>query len=100
MILGISLSTFTIVHVIISLIAIVAGLVVVAGMLGSQRMPGLTALFLVTTILTSATGFLFPINGFTPAHRASGSSRSSFWRSRCWRSTAGISPAHGAGFTW
>ena len=67
MILGMSLHTFTVVHVIISLIAIVAGLVVIAGMLGSQRMPGVTALFLVTTILTSATGFLFPISGFTPA---------------------------------
>ena len=67
MILGMSLHTFTVLHVIISLIAIVAGLVVIAGMLGSQRMPGVTALFLVTTILTSATGFLFPISGFTPA---------------------------------
>ncbi len=68
MILGICRSqAFTMLHVIISLIAIVAGLVVLAGMLGSQRMPGVTALFLVTTILTSVTGFLFPINGFTPA---------------------------------
>ena len=67
MILGMSLHTFTVLHVIISLIAIVAGLVVIAGMVGSQRMPGVTALFLVTTILTSATGFLFPISGFTPA---------------------------------
>jgi hypothetical protein len=67
MILGMSLHVNTVLHVIISLIAIVAGLVVLAGMLGSQRMPGVTALFLVTTILTSVTGFLFPINGFTPA---------------------------------
>jgi hypothetical protein len=68
MILGVlSLSAFTTLHVIISLIAIVAGLVVIAGMLGSQRMPGVTALFLVATILTSATGFLFPVSGFTPA---------------------------------
>lgn len=67
MILGMSLHTFTVLHVIISMIAIAAGLVVIAGMLGSQRMPGMTAVFLVTTILTSATGFLFPINGFTPA---------------------------------
>ena len=67
MILGMSLQTFTLVHVIISLIAIASGLIVVFGMLGSNRMPGLTALFLLTTILTSATGFLFPIKGFTPA---------------------------------
>jgi hypothetical protein len=66
MVLGMSLSTFTTVHVIISLIAIVAGLVVMFGMLGSNRTPGLTAIFLLFTILTSATGFLFPFNGVTP----------------------------------
>jgi hypothetical protein len=66
MILGMSLSTFTTVHVIISLIAIVAGIIVMFGMLGSNRMPGLTAMFLLFTILTSATGFLFPFNGVTP----------------------------------
>jgi uncharacterized membrane protein len=60
MILGMSLSTFVLVHVIISLIGIVAGFVVMFGMLGSNRMPGLTAVFLLLTILTSATGFLIP----------------------------------------
>jgi len=67
MIFGLSLENFTLLHVIISLIAIVSGIVVLIGMLRSQQMPGLTALFLLTTILTSATGFLFPIHGFTPA---------------------------------
>jgi len=66
MILGMSLATFTMVHVIISLIAIVAGLVVMFGMLGPQRQGGLTFIFLLFTILTSATGFLFPFNGLTP----------------------------------
>jgi hypothetical protein len=60
MILGMSLSTFVLVHVIISLVGIAAGLVVMFGLLGSNRMSGLTALFLVTTILTSATGYLIP----------------------------------------
>ena len=60
MILGMSLVTFTMVHVVISLIAIVAGLVVMFGMLGSKSQPGLTAIFLLFTILTSATGFLIP----------------------------------------
>jgi len=59
-ILGMSLDTFVLVHVIISLIGIVAGLVVMFGMLGSNRMPGLTTIFLLFTILTSATGFLIP----------------------------------------
>jgi hypothetical protein len=60
MILGMSLSSFVLVHVIISLIGIAAGFIVMFGMLGSNRMPGLTAVFLLLTILTSATGFLIP----------------------------------------
>jgi hypothetical protein len=68
MILGTSLSTFTAVHVIISLIAIVSGILVMFGLLGSKRMPGLTAIFLLFTILTSATGFLFPFEKLLPSH--------------------------------
>ena len=67
MILGLSIAAFTIVHVVISLIAIVSGFVVVFGMIGGHRMGGWTALFLLMTILTSLTGFLFPITAFTPA---------------------------------
>jgi hypothetical protein len=68
MMLGLSLSAFTILHVIISLIAIVAGFVVMFGMLGSKAMPGLTAIFLVFTILTSVTGFMFPFEMLLPSH--------------------------------
>src|SRR5437016_5312254 len=68
MILGMSLSTFTTVHVIISLIAIVSGIIVMFGLLGSNGMPGLTAIFLLFTILTSATGFLFPFTQLLPSH--------------------------------
>ena len=60
MMLGLSLSTFTMLHVIISLVGIVSGIIVLFGLLGSRRMPGWTALFLLTTILTSVTGFGFP----------------------------------------
>jgi hypothetical protein len=60
MILGLSLSTFVLAHVIISVIAILAGFVVMAGMAASRQLPGWTALFLLLTILTSATGFLIP----------------------------------------
>ena len=60
MILGMSQATFVQVHVVISLIGIVAGLIVMFGMLSSKQQPGLTAVFLLTTILTSATGFLIP----------------------------------------
>jgi hypothetical protein len=68
MILGIiSIPAFTTLHVIISLIAIATGIIVVVAWLYGRRMPGTTALFLLTTVLTSVTGFLFPIKGFTPA---------------------------------
>jgi len=68
MILGLSLSAFTLLHVIISLIAIAAGLVVMVGLFGSSRMPAMTAIFLLFTILTSATGFLFPFTQLLPSH--------------------------------
>jgi hypothetical protein len=68
MVLGLSLPAFTMVHVIISLIAIVAGLIVMFGLLGSKSMPGLTAIFLLFTILTSVTGFLFPFKELLPSH--------------------------------
>jgi hypothetical protein len=55
-----SLSTFVQVHTIISLIAIVAGIIMMFGMLSLKRPGGLTAIFLLLTILTSATGFLIP----------------------------------------
>jgi hypothetical protein len=67
MVLGLSIAALTIIHVIISLVAIASGLIVLAGMFGSHRFPGWTAFFLAMTILTSVTGFLFPIKSFTPA---------------------------------
>ncbi len=54
------MTTLVLVHVIISLIAIVSGVIVMFGLLGSQPRPGLTAIFLLLTILTNATGFLIP----------------------------------------
>jgi hypothetical protein len=69
MILGMSIGAFTLLHVIITLVAIGSGLIVVGGMFASRRLPVTTALFLFTTALTSLTGFLFPIHGLTPALR-------------------------------
>jgi len=66
MTLGLSLSAFTTLHVVISLIGIAAGFIVLYGLLSSQRLGASTAVFLATTILTSVTGFMFPINGVTP----------------------------------
>ena len=67
MILGMSVGAFTVLHVVITLVAIGSGLIVVGGMFASHKLPVTTALFLFTTALTSVTGFLFPIHGFTPA---------------------------------
>ena len=69
MILGMSIGAFTLLHVVITLVAIGSGLIVVGGMFASNRLPLTTALFLFTTALTSVTGFLFPIHGLTPALR-------------------------------
>jgi hypothetical protein len=68
MILGMSTAAFTALHVIISLIGIGSGIVVVLGMCQGLRLPRWTALFLVTTVLTSATGFLFHSAAFGPPH--------------------------------
>jgi hypothetical protein len=68
MVFGLSLSTFTTIHVIISLIAIVVGFIAVFGMLTGKRMTGWTAIFLITTILTSVTGFGFPFDHVLPSH--------------------------------
>ncbi len=62
-----NLGTFTIVHVAISLIGIVTGLVMLVGLLTAKRLGGWTALFLISTVATSVTGFFFPYHGFTPA---------------------------------
>jgi hypothetical protein len=68
MVFGLTLSTYTNVHVIISLVAIVAGLVVAAGMVQDKRLNAWTSLFLWTTVLTSVTGFGFPFERLLPSH--------------------------------
>jgi drug/metabolite transporter (DMT)-like permease len=60
------MNTFTLVHVVISLVAIFSGLIVVQGMISRRKIEGLTGLFLATTVLTSVQGFFFPYHGFTP----------------------------------
>lgn len=65
---GLSLQAVTILHVIISLIGVVSGLTVLFGLFKSQSKPGMTALFLISTILTSATGFMFPFTKLLPSH--------------------------------
>jgi hypothetical protein len=66
MILGMSTSTFTLLHVLISLAGIGSGAIVVFGLFNGKRLDGWTAIFVTTTVLTSVTGFLFPITHITP----------------------------------
>jgi hypothetical protein len=66
MILG--MTTYTFVHVAISLVGILSGLIVMFGLLAGKRLDGWTALFLVTTAATSLTGFGFPFVKLLPSH--------------------------------
>jgi hypothetical protein len=61
------LHIYTVVHTLISLIAIFTGIIVLFGMIGSKRLDGWTKWFLITVVLTTVTGFFFPFHGFTPA---------------------------------
>ena len=68
MILDMPTATYTLVHIIISLIGIGSGFLVMFGLLTARRFDGATALFLVTTVLTSVTGFGFPFDHLLPSH--------------------------------
>jgi hypothetical protein len=68
-VLGMSLETFTLLHVLISLAGLGTGLIVVYGLLNAKRLDGWTAIFLTTTVLTSVTGFLFPVEHILPSHK-------------------------------
>ena len=62
------MTTFTFVHVVLSLVGIASGFVVVFGLLTAKRLDGWTVLFLISTVATSVTGFLFPFVRFLPSH--------------------------------
>jgi hypothetical protein len=62
------MATYTLIHVVISLIAIAAGFVVLAGLLKSKRLDAWTVVFLITTTATSLTGFGFPFVRLLPSH--------------------------------
>lgn len=61
------LHIYTLIHTLISLIAIFTGLIVLFGMIGGERLDGWTKWFLITAVLTTVTGFFFPFHGVTPA---------------------------------
>jgi hypothetical protein len=68
MVFGMSLATYTLIHVVLSLVGIGSGLVVLFGLLAGKRLTGWTGLFLATTVATSVTGFGFPFDHFLPSH--------------------------------
>jgi hypothetical protein len=55
-------------HVVVSLVGIATGLIVLAGLIANKRLEGWTLIFLATTLATSVTGFLFPIQQILPSH--------------------------------
>ena len=68
MIWGLTTSTFTLAHVLLSLVGITSGMIVALGLLAGKRLHGWTVLFLITTIATSVTGFGFPVDRLLPSH--------------------------------
>jgi hypothetical protein len=103
MILGMSTGSYTLLHVLISLVGIGSGLVVMFGFLTRKRFDGWTALFLITTVLTSVTGFGFPVDHLLPSHiiailsllilAVAISARYVFHLSGAWRSTYVVTAA-------
>lgn len=67
MILGLTISQFTLLHVALSFIGIASGLIALPAYASGKWMPRMTGIFLATTLATTLTGFLFPISTFTPA---------------------------------
>jgi hypothetical protein len=69
MIFGMSIAAYTLIHVLISLVGIGSGFIVLYGLLNGKLLSGWTALFIVTTMATSVTGFGFPFDHLLPPHK-------------------------------
>ena len=67
MILGMSTATFTLIHVIISLVALVSGFAVIFGLLNGKKFDGVTIVFLSSMVLTDLTGYCFPTTHLLPS---------------------------------
>lgn len=68
MILGFSIATYTLIHTVLSLVGIVAGLVVAGSLITGTRLNRWAAVFLVTTVLANASGFGFPFVKLIASH--------------------------------
>src|SRR5262244_1845105 len=69
MIWGMTTSTFTELHVALSLVGIASGLIVMIGLLRGRDLAGWTAIFLLSLLATSVTGFAFPVEHLLPSHK-------------------------------
>jgi hypothetical protein len=69
MIWGMTTSTFTLAHVLLSVLGIGSGVVIMFGLLTGKQLDGWTGLFLATTVATSVTGFGFPNEHLLPSHK-------------------------------
>ncbi|MFN8650349.1 MAG: hypothetical protein U0133_00415 [Gemmatimonadales bacterium] len=72
MFLPLPLPQYTLLHVVLSLVGIIAGLVVTGGLIAGRRLDGWSLTFLVTTVLTNAGGYLFPFVRLLPSHIVGG----------------------------
>lgn len=72
MILGMSVAMAVTVHTVISVVALLAGLVVAGGLVGARALPGWTALFLLTTLVTDVSGYFLPADRILPSHIVGG----------------------------
>jgi hypothetical protein len=62
------LAAYTLFHVALSLVGIASGFIVLVGLLTGNRQDRWTKVFLLSTVLTSVTGFFFPVQHFMPSH--------------------------------
>jgi hypothetical protein len=60
------MSGLTLIHVILSLLAILSGIRVAQGLMAARRYEKTTLFYMLSTALTLVTSFLFPYNGVTP----------------------------------
>ena len=65
--MGLTLQTFTLFHVVVSLAGIISGLVVAGGLVAGRRLGAWAGVFLITTVATSVTGFGFPTDALLPS---------------------------------
>src|SRR5437867_2231487 len=63
------LHIYTIIHTLISLVAIFTGFVVLFGLLAGKRLDSWTKWFLITAVATTVTGFFFSVLWFHASNR-------------------------------